>query len=80
MNLNVPLKLRNLICAHADFAKFTYKILDICSQQKKHIYTKIHIHLAKSEYHNRFFLFVLRCTFTFLCLVICWDLLNLFEI
>ena len=29
------IKLRNLICAHADFAKFIYKTLDICSQQKK---------------------------------------------
>ena len=35
MNLNMSLKLGNLICAHADFAKFIYKILDICSQQKK---------------------------------------------
>ena len=26
------LKLGNLICAHADFEKFIYKILDICSQ------------------------------------------------
>ena len=42
---------RNLICAHADFAKFLYKILDICSQQKlkittttkkTYMYTKIH--------------------------------------
>ena len=57
------LKLGNLICAHADFAKFIYKTLDICSQQKKdnnnnnintYIYTKIHICLGKSEYHNCF--------------------------
>ena len=33
MNLNMPLKLGNLICAHADFAKFIYKTLDICSQR-----------------------------------------------
>ena len=44
MNINMLLKLRNLICAHRDFAKFIYKILNICSQQKKNImYTKIHI-------------------------------------
>ena len=30
----MSLKLGNLIHAHADFAKFTYKILNICSQQK----------------------------------------------
>ena len=29
MNLNMSLKLGELICAHADFAKFIYKILDI---------------------------------------------------
>ena len=33
MNLNMSLKLGNLICAHADFAKFIYKTLDICSQR-----------------------------------------------
>ena len=33
MNLNMSLKLENLICAHADFAKFIYKTLDICSQR-----------------------------------------------
>ena len=33
MNLNMPLKLGNLICAHADFAKFIYKTMDICSQR-----------------------------------------------
>ena len=33
MNLNMSLKLGHLICAHADFAKFMYKILDICSQR-----------------------------------------------
>ena len=32
MDLNMSLKLRNLICAHADFAKFIYKTIDICSQ------------------------------------------------
>ena len=35
MNLNMLVKLRNLIYAQGDFAKFIYKILDICSQQKK---------------------------------------------
>ena len=35
MNLNMLLKLGNLICAHEDFAKFIYKTLDICGQQKK---------------------------------------------
>ena len=29
------LKLGNLICIYAGFAKFIYKISDICSQQKK---------------------------------------------
>ena len=29
----MPLKLGNLIYAHADFAKFIYKTLDICSQR-----------------------------------------------
>ena len=38
MKLNMLLKRGNLICAHADFTKFIYKILDICSQQKKYIY------------------------------------------
>ena len=33
MNLNMSLKLGNLICAHADFPKFIYKTLDICSQR-----------------------------------------------
>ena len=33
MNLNMSLKLGNLICAHAEFAKFIYKTLDICSQR-----------------------------------------------
>ena len=33
MNLNMSLKLGNLICAHADFAKFIYKTLDVCSQR-----------------------------------------------
>ena len=27
------IKLGNLICAHADFSKFIYKTLDICSQR-----------------------------------------------
>ena len=33
MFLNMLLKLANLVCAHADFAKFIYKTLDISSQQ-----------------------------------------------
>ena len=33
MNLNMSLKLGNLICAYADFAKFIYKTFDICSQR-----------------------------------------------
>ena len=33
MNLNISLKLGNLISAHADSAKFIYKTLDICSQR-----------------------------------------------
>ena len=58
MNLNMSLKLENLIYGHADFAKFIYKILDIFRQQKNKktcAYTKIHMCLAKSEYQNRFF-------------------------
>ena len=82
------LKLENLICAHAGFAKFIYKMLDISSQQKKnnnnntktYLYTKINMCPEKLEYHNRFFPFALHCTFTFLCLLICWNLWNLFQI
>ena len=33
MNLNMLLKLGNLICANADLAKFIYKTLDICSRR-----------------------------------------------
>ena len=33
MSLNMSLKLGNMICAHADFAKFICKTLDICSQR-----------------------------------------------
>ena len=83
MNSNMLLKLGNLICAYADFAKFTYKILDICSQQKKKKKKrkkKTHICLGNSEYYNCFFPLTLRCTFAFPCLVICWNLWNLFEI
>ena len=36
------------------------------------MYTKIDICLGKSEYHNCFSR--LPCTFTFPCLVICWNL------
>ena len=35
VNLETCYQLGNLICAQADFAKFTYKTLDIFSQQKK---------------------------------------------
>ena len=35
MNLDMLLKLGNLICDHVDFPKFIHKILDICSQPKK---------------------------------------------
>ena len=31
----MSLKLENHIHGHADFAKFTYKILDTCGRQKK---------------------------------------------
>ena len=44
------------------------------------MYTKIHICLGNSEYHNCFFLFALRYTITFPCLVICWNLWSLLEI
>ena len=61
INLETCYQLGNLICAQADFAKFTYKTLDIFSQQKKnsnnnntYMYTKIHVCLRKSEYHNCF--------------------------
>ena len=50
------------------------------ARKKNIIVYKIHIRLAKSEYHNRFFPFALRYKFTFLYLVICLNLLNLFEI
>ena len=36
--------------------------------------------IQKLEYHNRFFPFALRYTFTFPSLVICWNLWNLFDI
>ena len=40
-----------------------------------------YIYMSKiSEYYNRFFPFALRCIFTFPCLVICWNLRNLFGI
>ena len=46
---------RNLICAHADFAKFLYKILDICSQQKLKTTTttKKKIYVYKNTYMSR---------------------------
>ena len=65
------LKLGNLICTHAGFAKFIHK-------KNTYMYTKTDICLEKSEYRH-----ALRCTFTFdlhLRLVICWNLWNLFEI
>ena len=68
MNLNMLLKLGNLICAHAGFVKFIHK-------KNTYMYTKTHICLEKSEYRH-----ALRCTFTFPCLAICWNLWNLFEI
>ena len=37
MNLNMSLKLGNLICAHADFAEFIYKTLDIYSQRLTYV-------------------------------------------
>ena len=50
MNLNMSLKLGNLIYAHANFTKSTYKILDICSQQKKNIYIYLYIYIEKYIY------------------------------
>ena len=44
----MSLKLGNLICAHADFAKFIYKILDIRGQQKKQ-----YIYVYKNTYMSR---------------------------
>ena len=51
------LKLGNLICIYAGFAKFIYKISDICSQQKKkrtekekkitYMDTKIHTYMIR---------------------------------
>ena len=43
------LKLGNLICPHAGFAKFIYKILDICSQYKKWIYVYKNIYVWKNQ-------------------------------
>ena len=51
MNLNMLLKLGNMICAYADFAKFIYKKQDICSQPKNP--KKPQICLEKFEYGNR---------------------------
>ena len=52
MNLNMLLKLGNLICAHADNAKFIYKPRNICSQpKKKYIKTIIVIiHICVQKY------------------------------
>ena len=47
MNLNMLLKLGNLICAHADFAKFIYKISDICSQPRKYIYVYKNTYMSR---------------------------------
>ena len=68
MNLNKSLKLGNLIFTPADFAKFIYKTLDICSQQNNnnyntYIHTKIHICPGKSECHivfSRLFSYLLK--------------------
>ena len=49
MNLNMLLKLGNLICAHVGFANFIYKTLDICRQQKIVIIIII-IHVYKQKY------------------------------
>ena len=45
MNLNMSLKLGNLICAYADLAKFIYKTLDICSQRLFPFALRIHFPL-----------------------------------
>ena len=50
MNLNMLLKLGNLICAHVGFANFIYKTLDICRQQKIVIIIIIIIHVYKQKY------------------------------
>ena len=61
---------------------FTKYWISVVTEKRKntYMYTKIHICLEKSEYHNRFFPFALRCPFTFPCLVICWNVRNLVEI
>ena len=79
MNLNMLLKLGNLICAHADNVKFIYKPRNICSQQKKNIitiiviilyvYKNVYVCLGKSEYHNSIFPFALGSTFTLPCFI-----------
>ena len=54
------LKIGNLICVNADFCKFYLQNIGYllsAKKQKKHMYTKIHICLGKSEYHNRSFPF-----------------------
>ena len=55
---------------------FTKYWIFVVSKKNKNIY----IHIQKLQYHNRFLPFALRYTFTFLCLVISWNLWNLFEI
>ena len=59
---------------------FTKYWIFVASIKNGYMYTKIYICLEKSEYHDSFFPFGLRCTFAFPCLVICWNLWNLFEI
>ena len=66
------------LCLQSLFTK--YWIFVVSKKNNTYMYTKIHICLGKSEYHNRFFPFALRCTFTFPCLVIYWNLWNLFKI
>ena len=53
---------------------FTKYWIFVVSKKKKNLY------IQKLEYHNRFFPFALRYTFTFPSLVICWNLWNLFDI
>ena len=79
MNVNLLLKLQNLIFAHAEFAKFIYKLLDICSQSKRkkmlmHLQILMKIIISKSSFSVNSALHEF-----FPCLVVCLNLLNLFE-
>ena len=53
---------------------FTKYWIFVVSKKNTYMYTKRQICLGKSEYHNRFFPFALRCTVTFPFLIICWNL------